>query len=60
LLQALRERSLAVKIVLMTGHALEEELESLRAQGLVDWLPKPPSLERLAQVLARALSEGSE
>ena len=36
--------------------ALEKELEELQAQGISDWLPKPPSLEQLAQVLARALN----
>jgi len=55
LLQALKERGLAVRVVMLTGHPLEEELESLRAQGMIDWLLKPPSLERLAEVLARRL-----
>jgi signal transduction histidine kinase/CheY-like chemotaxis protein len=58
LFHALRQRSLAVKVVLMTGHPLEEEMESLRTQELSDWLPKPSNLEQLAQVLARALEEG--
>ncbi|MEE9617846.1 MAG: ATP-binding protein, partial [Anaerolineae bacterium] len=56
LFHALRQRGLAVKVVLMTGHPLEEEMERLRTQGLSDWLPKPPSLEQLAEVVARALS----
>jgi hypothetical protein len=30
-------------------------MESLRAQGMIDWLPKPPSLEQLAEVVAQAL-----
>jgi len=55
LLHALRQRNLAVKVVLLTGHPLEEDMESLRTQGLSDWLPKPPSLEQLAEVVARAL-----
>ena len=58
LFHALRQRSLAVKVVLMTGHPLEEEMESLRTQGLNDWLPKPSNLEQLAQVLTRVLEEG--
>jgi CheY-like chemotaxis protein len=40
---------------MITGHPLEKELEDLRAQGMSDWLLKPPSLERLAEVVARAL-----
>ena len=55
LFHALRQRNLAVKVVLLTGHPLEEEMERLRTQGLSDWLPKPPSLEQLAEVVARAL-----
>ena len=55
LLHALRQRGLAVPVVMLTGHPLEEEMESLRAQGMSDWLPKPPSLERLAEVVAQAL-----
>jgi len=57
LLQALRQRGLAVKVVLLTGHPLEKKLEELRAQGMIEWLPKPPSLEQLAQVVARVLEE---
>jgi two-component system cell cycle sensor histidine kinase/response regulator CckA len=55
LLHALRERGLEVGMVLMTGHSLERKMESLRAQGMIDWLPKPPDLEQLAKVVARAL-----
>jgi CheY-like chemotaxis protein len=47
-----------VPVVLLTGHLMEEELKSLRAQGLSGRLLKPPSLEQLAQVVARALKEG--
>ena len=55
LFHALRQRNLAVKVVLTTGHPLVEDMERLRTQGLSDWLPKPPSLEQLAEVVARAL-----
>jgi CheY-like chemotaxis protein/two-component sensor histidine kinase len=55
LLYALKERGLQVKVVMITGHPLEKELEDLKAQGMIDWLPKPPNLERLAQVVAQAL-----
>jgi CheY-like chemotaxis protein len=61
LLHALRQRDLAVRVVLLTGHPLENELEDLREQGagslLVDWLPKPPNLEELAKAVARGLDE---
>ena len=56
-LHALRERGLPVRMVMLTGHPLEKELEDLQARGMIDWLPKPPELERLAAVLARALNK---
>jgi CheY-like chemotaxis protein len=55
LLRALRERGLSIPVVMLTGHPLEREMEDLRAQGMADWLPKPPEMEQLAEVLARAL-----
>jgi nitrogen-specific signal transduction histidine kinase/ActR/RegA family two-component response regulator len=59
LLHALKERGLAVQVVMLTGHPLESELEDLRAQGMIDWLPKPPGLEQLAKMVARALGKDS-
>jgi two-component system cell cycle sensor histidine kinase/response regulator CckA len=55
LLYALRERGLTIPVVMLTGHPLKKEMEELRAQGLTDWLPKPPELEELAEVITRAL-----
>jgi CheY-like chemotaxis protein len=60
LLHALRESALAIPVVLLTGHPLEKEMEKLRAQGMADWLPKPPELEKLAEVVARALEADGE
>jgi CheY-like chemotaxis protein len=57
LLHALQERGLMVPVVMLTGHPLEKELEDLQARGLLDWLPKPPNLEELAVVVARALGK---
>jgi CheY-like chemotaxis protein len=57
LLRALRERGLALPVVLLTGHPLERELEDLRTQGKIDWLPKPASLEHLAEVISRTLAK---
>jgi len=51
----LRERGLTVRVVMLTGHPLKREMEELRAKGMTDWLPKPPELEQLAEVVARAL-----
>jgi len=57
LLQTLKQSGLTVPVVLLTGHPLDKELEELRAQGMSGWLFKPPSLEQLAKVVARALEE---
>jgi two-component system cell cycle sensor histidine kinase/response regulator CckA len=56
LLHALKEQGLTVPVVMLTGHAVQREMEELRAQGIRDWLPKPPQLEQLAKVVARILS----
>jgi CheY-like chemotaxis protein len=55
LFHALRARDPAIKVVMLTGHLMQNEMEELRAQGMTDWLPKPPSLEHLAEVVAQAL-----
>jgi two-component system cell cycle sensor histidine kinase/response regulator CckA len=57
LFHALRQRGLALPVVMLSGHPLENELEDLQAQGLAGWLLKPPDLEQLAQLLARALNK---
>jgi two-component system cell cycle sensor histidine kinase/response regulator CckA len=58
LLHALKEKGLAVRVVMLTGHPIRKQMEELRAQGMTDWLPKPPRLEQLAEVIARALGAG--
>ena len=55
LLHALRQRGIDVGVVMMTGHPLQDELDDLHAQGMLDWLPKPPSVAKLAKVVAQAL-----
>jgi two-component system cell cycle sensor histidine kinase/response regulator CckA len=58
LLRALKERDPAVRVVLLTGHPLEErEFEDLYALGLRDWVLKPLSVEQLAAVVARAMED---
>ncbi len=57
LLHALRQRGTGVKVVMLTGHPMEDKLENLRAQGMTDWLPKPPGMAKLAQVVAQALQD---
>ena len=58
LFQALKEIDPGVRMILMTGHVFEEQLDvelaDLKAQGLRGWLHKPPNLE----VIAQAVNEG--
>jgi CheY-like chemotaxis protein len=55
LFHALRQRGLTLPVVMMSGHPMENEMDSLQAQGLAGWLQKPPNIEQLAQLLAQAL-----
>jgi CheY-like chemotaxis protein len=56
LLKASKSRGIAVPAVMVTGHPMKDDLESLRAQGLiVEWLSKPVDLKQLADVVAKAL-----
>jgi len=58
LLYALEEAGHEARMVLMSGHPLEERVEGLRQShpALIGWLPKPPDLARLAKIIAAALS----
>jgi len=51
---ALQERHPAIKLVALSGHPLEDP-QDLYRHGVAYWLKKPVSLERLADVLRRAL-----
>jgi signal transduction histidine kinase/FixJ family two-component response regulator len=55
LVRALRQRGLGTPVVLMTGHPVHDELEKLQEEGLVTWLPKPPRLKQLAEVIVQTL-----
>ena len=60
LFQAMRQRGLTVPVVMMSGHPMESELQSLQAQGLAGWILKPPNMERLAQMIAKLLRAESD
>jgi len=55
LAHALRELDPTVRVVVLSGHSLGGQAESLRSAGVVAWLRKPPTLQQLAQVLGRVL-----
>ncbi|MBN2390889.1 MAG: response regulator [Anaerolineae bacterium] len=53
LIEAMQQRGFTIPVILLTGHPLKEDWTYLK----VDWLLKPPSLEALADVIARALAK---
>jgi CheY-like chemotaxis protein len=55
LFHALREQGLAIPFVIITGHAVEKDMENLRALGLYGWLRKPLELSKLAELLRQGL-----
>lgn len=54
--QALHDRDPAIKIVVMTGYPLENEAKALLSRGIVDWIQKPLSMNKLAQTINRVLA----
>ena len=57
LVHAIRERSPGIPIVLVSGHWLQTDAEELRELGLIGWLRKPPTLDDIAEAMARALAK---
>jgi len=57
LLHALRKKDWRTPVILLTGHAMDEELEELRALGLSAWLNKPPDLDQLARAVDGVLCQ---
>lgn len=55
LFHAMQERGLMRPFVIITGHAVEKDMENLRALGLHGWLKKPLELSKLAELLAQGL-----
>ncbi|MCA9924135.1 MAG: PAS domain S-box protein [Anaerolineales bacterium] len=57
LFHTMRQKNIAIPLVLLTGHPLSKELGNLRALGLADWLSKPPDIVKLSHSLARILND---
>ena len=57
LLEAMRARGLRLPLVVLSGHPLTNEMQAMQAQGLAGWLLKPPDIDELAALLARALGQ---
>ena len=54
LFRTMYEQGSVIPMVLMSGHTMGQEMELLQTDGLIGWLPKPPNIEALAQLLASA------
>jgi CheY-like chemotaxis protein len=60
LLHEVKQCGLTARVVILSGHPLDEELADLQILGLAGWLLKPPVMEQLARVLAQALAGNCE
>jgi DNA-binding NtrC family response regulator len=61
LVHALLAQNPEIKVVLVSGHAQQSEVEKLPSMGSIAWEPKPPTPDRLAHVIARLLQgKGTE
>ncbi|MBN2394126.1 MAG: PAS domain S-box protein, partial [Anaerolineae bacterium] len=57
LFHAMRQRNLTLPVIMLSGHPMEQELQSLQAEGLAGWLLKPPDIEQLSHLLAQVLKK---
>ena len=57
LCHVLRRGDPSIRVVILTDYPREGDREELESAGVVGWLVKTVSLERLAQVVARALKQ---
>ncbi len=55
LFEALQQSDAPPPMIMLSGHPLEHKLRDLQTQGLTGWLPKPPDIDQLGEILARVL-----
>ncbi|MBN1315813.1 MAG: response regulator [Anaerolineales bacterium] len=55
LAQALLDINPQVNLIVLTGHPILDDGESLKAAGITTWIQKPPRIVQLAQVIAQFL-----
>jgi signal transduction histidine kinase/CheY-like chemotaxis protein len=58
LVREMAKRELRVPVLLLTGHSTGKDLEMMQTVGMVEVMPKPPSLEQLADVVRRLIDNG--
>jgi signal transduction histidine kinase/DNA-binding response OmpR family regulator len=57
LFYALKEFDPEVRMMLLTGHSMNTDMQLLLADGMAGWLRKPPQVEELARAVAEALKK---
>ena len=57
LMRKLRILDPSLKGLVMTGYALEEDLQELREEGILDVVHKPFTVDSLGEAVRRALDE---
>ena len=55
LVRAMRERGWQTPVILLTGHTIEKQGQSLPRPGPTAWLTKPPDLAQLAETIQSSL-----
>ncbi|NBD34995.1 MAG: PAS domain S-box protein, partial [Chloroflexi bacterium] len=55
LLRTMQTQNIEIPVILLTGHALDNDLDALQVDNLHTWMAKPPDLEKLAETIAKAL-----
>jgi two-component system cell cycle sensor histidine kinase/response regulator CckA len=55
LMHALQDKGFHIPLILMTGHSLQNELDTLMNEGLTAWITKPPRLSALAKLISETL-----
>ena len=60
LFHLLRQENPDVRVVAMTGYAMDDEARAHLAAGIVQWLEKPPPLPELAKALRKAIESPVE
>jgi signal transduction histidine kinase/CheY-like chemotaxis protein len=59
LLRELRARNPVIKAIMLTGYPMEDNMESLCANGFVGRLQKPVNISRMAQAVSQAIAQSS-
>ncbi len=59
LVKTLRQQGVRTPVILMSGHAPDEDRAVLADAGVAAWLDKPPSTWLLAKAVAAALAKGA-